>query len=69
MNHPIPYYQELYAQIILHTGINMRAHQNIVIKTSPKSYEFAQTIAAQAYRLGAGFVYIDWWITPSIGSA
>ncbi|MCF7942098.1 MAG: aminopeptidase [Spirochaetia bacterium] len=59
MNHPIPYYQELYAQIILHTGINMRAHQNIVIKTSPKSYEFAQTIAAQAYRLGAGFVYID----------
>lgn len=59
MQHTLSYYETTYAKLILFKGINLREDQNIVIKTSPKTYHFAQIIAKEAYKAGAGFVHID----------
>ncbi len=48
-----------YAELIIAIGVNLRTGQNLLIKTGPDTYSFAQLLAETAYRKGAGYVYIE----------
>ncbi|NQU80746.1 MAG: aminopeptidase [Bacteroidetes bacterium] len=48
-----------YAELVIKTGINLKPGQNICIKTGPDTYSFAQTLSETAYKLGAGYVFIE----------
>ncbi|MGM0431796.1 MAG: aminopeptidase [Spirochaetota bacterium] len=59
MQHTISYYETLYAQLVLRKGVPLYPGQKLFIRTSPKTYHFAQVLAHQAYKSGCGYVFID----------
>lgn len=52
-------FDRAYAKVVLLKGINIKNGQNILIKTSPATYDFARVIAQEAYETGAGYVKIE----------
>jgi len=52
-------YLKEYAELVVKTGINLKIDQNVCIKTGPDTYYFAQILSETAYKLGAGYVYIE----------
>lgn len=51
---------EKYAKLVLQTGVNLQAHQPLVINAPIEGADFVRIMAKQAYDLGAKEVHINW---------
>ena len=51
---------EKYAQLVVHTGVNLQENQLLVINSPIECAEFAREIAKQAYESGARDVIVSW---------
>lgn len=49
-----------YAQLVIHTGINLKAGQTLVVNAPIECAPFARLIAQTAYDAGARDVVVSW---------
>jgi aminopeptidase len=49
-----------YAELLIHTGVNLQPDQGLVISAEHAHADFVRTVAAVAYRAGAKYVHVDW---------
>lgn len=55
---------EAYAQALLKTGVNLQKNQTLVISVDVENHEFVEIVTAEAYKLGAKEVVVNWRSTP-----
>jgi aminopeptidase len=60
MNAPYTDKLQPYAELLLRTGINLQPGQSIVIRAELAHAELVRMLVAEAYRLGATYVHVDW---------
>jgi aminopeptidase len=56
---------QLYATLLLRTGVNLQPGQSLVIRAELAHAEFVRLIVAEAYALGAAYVHIEWTDAPA----
>ncbi len=61
-------FAEKLSVLVLKKGIALRRNQSLHIVVGPKSYEYAEVMAEEAYRLGAKYVYIE-VLDPRVSAA
>ena len=57
-----PFDDELkaYAELVIRLGVNVQLGQRVVIRCQPEQAATARALAAEAYRVGAGHVSIEY---------
>lgn len=54
-----------YAQLTVRSGVNLKKGQGCLIYAQVEQYEFARLVEEEAYKAGAGWVYMMWMDQPS----
>lgn len=49
-----------YAELLLRTGLNLQPRQSLLIRAELAYAELVRLLVAEAYRLGAAYVQVDW---------
>lgn len=60
MSEPFDHLLEKYARLVVRVGVNVQPGQEVVIRSLPEQADAARAIAAEAYRVGASRVRIDY---------
>jgi aminopeptidase len=60
MTEPFDHLLEKYARLVVRVGVNVQPGQQVVINCLPEQAEAARAVAAEAYRVGASRVDIDY---------
>jgi aminopeptidase len=54
-----------YATLLLQTGVNLQRGQSLAVRAELAHAEFVRLVVAEAYRLGAAYVQVDWADLPT----
>ena len=60
MTEPYDHLLEKYARLVVRVGVNVQPGQEVVINAVPEQADTARAIAAEAYRVGASRVSIQY---------
>src|SRR5690349_8269752 len=60
MTEPFDHLLEKYARLVVRVGVNVQPGQEVVVSALPEQADAARAIAAEAYRVGASRVTIDY---------